>query len=140
MLMRNATNFQVVISLSGGELVYFEMDSSGGGQLSEIAKSEMSGDVACLAVGPIPGDRIRSRFLAVGSYDRTVRLLSLDPDDCLQVLAIQSLSSPPESVLLVDTTLNPSSAFSETSLDSEPYSLFLNAGLQNGFDFSPSIA
>ncbi len=42
------------------------------GQLVETEKKEMSGDVACLDVGPVPEGRQRSRFLAVGSYDNTV--------------------------------------------------------------------
>ncbi|KAF2584272.1 hypothetical protein F2Q70_00034561 [Brassica cretica] len=45
-----------------------------------------SGDVACLDIAHVPEGRQRSRFLAVGSYDNTVRILSLDPDDRLQIL------------------------------------------------------
>ncbi len=60
----------MVISLSGGECIYFEQDTMG--QLVETEKKEMSGDVACLDVGPVPEGRQRSRFLAVGSYDNTV--------------------------------------------------------------------
>ncbi|KAJ6311647.1 hypothetical protein OIU77_013410 [Salix suchowensis] len=38
----------VVIALSGGELIYFEVDITG--QLMEVEKHEMSGDVACLGI------------------------------------------------------------------------------------------
>ena len=70
-ITKAATNErQVVISLSGGECIYFEQDTMG--QLVETEKKEMSGDVACLDVGPVPEGRQRSRFLAVGSYDNTV--------------------------------------------------------------------
>jgi splicing factor 3B subunit 3 len=64
---------QVVISLSGGEVIYFEMDQQA--NLLEMEKKELTGDVACLDIGPIPEGRIRNRFLAVGGYDNTVRPL-----------------------------------------------------------------
>ncbi|KAF2560993.1 hypothetical protein F2Q70_00014743 [Brassica cretica] len=50
-----------------------------------------SGDMACLDIAPVPEGRQRSRFLAVGSYDNTVRILSLDPDDRLQILMFDRL-------------------------------------------------
>eukprot|EP00249_Psilotum_nudum_P023101 c28748_g1_i1 orf=75-3716(+) len=117
---------QVVIALSGGELIYFEMDLTG--QLMEVEKREMSGDVACLDIAPVPEGRQRSRFLAVGSYDSTIRILSLDPDDCMQILSVQAVSSPPEALLLLEVQ---ASTGGEDGAD-RPASVFLNAGLQNG--------
>ncbi|CAN1257727.1 Spliceosome-associated protein 130 B [Linum perenne] len=72
------------------------------GQLMEVEKHEMSGDVACLDIAPVPEGRQRSRFLAVGSYDNIIRILSLDPDDCMQILSVQSVSSTPESLLFLE--------------------------------------
>lgn len=69
---------QVVIALTGGELVYFEMDITG--QLNEYTeRKEMLADVICMALGRVPNNEQRSRFLAVGLADNTVRILSLDP-------------------------------------------------------------
>ncbi|KAJ6357808.1 hypothetical protein OIU78_005611 [Salix suchowensis] len=48
----------VVIALSGGELIYFEVDITG--QLMEVEKHEMSGDVACLGIAPVLEGRQRS--------------------------------------------------------------------------------
>lgn len=124
-----SNRLQVVIALSGGELIYFEMDLTG--QLMEIEKHEMPGDVACLDIAPVPEGRQRSRFLAVGSYDNTIRILSLDPDDCMQILSVQSVSSPPESLLLLEVQ---ASVGGEDGAD-HPASVFLNAGLQNGVLF-----
>jgi len=109
---------QVILALSGGELVYFELDASG--QLSEVDKKDMGQDVACLDLGPVPEGRQRSRFLAVGSYDNTVKLLSLNPDDCLQMLSQQALPTQPESLCLVEMPAQGS------------LTLFLTAGLANG--------
>ncbi|MCI33698.1 splicing factor 3B subunit 3-like, partial [Trifolium medium] len=119
-----SNRLQVVIALNGGELIYFEVDVTG--QLMEVEKHEMSGDVACLDIAPVPEGRQRSRFLAVGSYDKTIRILSLDPDDCMQTLSIQSLSSAPESLLFLEVQ---ASVGGEDGAD-HPASLFLNAGLQ----------
>lgn len=124
-----SNRLQVVIALSGGELIYFEVDMTG--QLLEVEKHEMSGDVACLDIAPVPEGRQRSRFLAVGSYDNTIRILSLDPDDCMQILSVQSVSSPPESLLFLEVQ---ASVGGEDGAD-HPASLFLNAGLQNGVLF-----
>ncbi|PIA27981.1 hypothetical protein AQUCO_07400081v1 [Aquilegia coerulea] len=129
-IVKVATNrVQVVIALSEGELVYFEMDITG--QLMEVEKHEMSGDVACLDIALVPEGRQRSRFLVVGSYDNTICILSLDPDDCMQVLSLQSVSSPPESLLLLEVQ---ASVGGEDGTD-HPASVFLNAGLQNGVLF-----
>lgn len=124
-----SNRLQVVIALSGGELIYFEVDITG--QLMEVEKHEMSGDVACLEIAPVPEGRQRSRFLAVGSYDNTIRILSLDPDDCMQILSLQSVSSPPESLLFLEVQ---ASIGGEDGAD-HPANLFLNAGLQNGVLF-----
>ncbi|KAJ6801697.1 splicing factor 3B subunit 3-like [Iris pallida] len=124
-----SNRLQVVIALSGGELIYFEMDMTG--QLMEVEKHEMPGDVACLDIAPVPEGKQRSRFLAVGSYDSTIRILSLDPDDCMQVLSVQSVSSAPESLLLLEVQ---ASTGGEDGAD-HPASVFLNAGLQNGVLF-----
>ena len=39
----------------------------------------MSADVVCMALGRVPSGEQRSRFLAVGLFDNTVRIISLDP-------------------------------------------------------------
>lgn len=39
----------------------------------------MSADVQCMALGTVPSGERRSRFLAVGLSDSTVRVISLDP-------------------------------------------------------------
>ncbi|KAB1217986.1 Splicing factor 3B subunit 3 [Morella rubra] len=124
-----SNRLQVVIALSGGEIVYFEVDTTG--QLIEVDKHEMSGDVACLDIAPVPEGRQRSRFLAVGSYDNTIRILSLDPEDGMQILSVQSVSSAPESLLFLEVQ---ASIGGEDGAD-HPASLFLNAGLQNGVLF-----
>eukprot|EP00197_Chlamydomonas_leiostraca_P002569 CAMPEP_0202858070 /NCGR_PEP_ID=MMETSP1391-20130828/754_1 /ASSEMBLY_ACC=CAM_ASM_000867 /TAXON_ID=1034604 /ORGANISM="Chlamydomonas leiostraca, Strain SAG 11-49" /LENGTH=642 /DNA_ID=CAMNT_0049536943 /DNA_START=87 /DNA_END=2011 /DNA_ORIENTATION=- len=89
---------QVAIAL-GGEVIYFELDNMG--QLLETEKKEMGDDVACLDIAPVPEGRARCRFLVVGCYDSTVRVLGVDPEDGLRGLALQALPALPETVLLL---------------------------------------
>ena len=50
------------------------------GQLNEYTdRKTMSSDVVCMALGSVPQGEQRSRFLAVGLTDNTVRIISLDP-------------------------------------------------------------
>ncbi len=112
---------QVVISLTGGEVVYYELDAQNA--LAEMDKKEIGHEVSCVEIGAVPEGRQRSRFLAVGGWDNTIRVLSLDPDDCMQILSVLALTSLAESAALVSMPLGraPSSD-----------SLFLSVGLANG--------
>ena len=42
-----------------------------------------------MALASVPSGEQRSRFLAVGLADNTVRIISLDPTDCLSPLSMQ---------------------------------------------------
>jgi len=112
---------QVVIALSGGDILYFEVDVMG--QLMEVDKKFLGREVACLSIAPIPEGRQRTRFLAVGDWDNTVRVFSLDPEDCLQSLSVQALPTHPESLCIVE--------MQGYGTDSGG-TLFLNIGLNNG--------
>ncbi|KDR20301.1 splicing factor 3B subunit 3 [Zootermopsis nevadensis] len=119
---------QVVIALTGGELVYFEMDPTG--QLNEYTeRKEMPSEAVCMALANVPAGEQRSRFLAVGLADNTVRIISLDPLDCLSPLSMQALPAAAESLCIVEMGAG------ETGGEGEPGttgSLYLNIGLQNG--------
>ena len=39
----------------------------------------MATDIVCMSLGSVPPGEQRSRFLAVGLADQTVRIISLDP-------------------------------------------------------------
>ncbi|GJY48651.1 spliceosome-associated protein 130 A [Tanacetum coccineum] len=97
------------------------------GQLMEVEKNEMLSDVACLDIAHVLEGWQRSRFLTVGSYDNTIRILSLDPDNCMQVLSVQSVTVAPKSLLFLEVQ---ASVSWEDGAD-HPASLFLNVGLQN---------
>ena len=128
---------QVALALAGGEVVAFELDNAGGdgagGSLLEVDRKEIGADVGAVDIPPVPEGRIRSRFLAVGAYDGTVRVLSLDPGDGLKALAVQATGSPPESLLLLDATSGGGDSSASATADaSDDSGLYLHAGLANG--------
>lgn len=111
---------QVAITLIGGILIYFELDPTG--RLKEVEKREMEQEVLCIHLPSIPDGRVRSRFLAVGLYDNTVKILSLDPEGCLGRLSTQAIPGfQPESLCLLEMGHN-----------SSDLQLYLHVGLGNG--------
>jgi len=55
------------------------------GQLNEYTeRKEMASGVVCMALGRVPAGEQRSRFLAVGLADNTIRIISLQPQVCSQ--------------------------------------------------------
>ena len=76
-----ANERQVAIALEGGDVVYFELDAAG--MLMEVASKELGIAIACLDLGPVPRGRVGSSFLAIGGFDSTVRVLSLEQNSLL---------------------------------------------------------
>ncbi|KAK9701194.1 pre-mRNA-splicing factor rse1, partial [Basidiobolus ranarum] len=122
-IQATANNRQVIIALSSGEIIYFELDNMD--QLNEYQeRQEMHSSVTCLNVGPVPEGRQRSKFLAVGCQDNTVRIISLDPDNCLETLSMQAVTATPESLAIIEMV--------DQDADRTHGTLYLNIGLQNG--------
>lgn len=108
---------QVAVSLEAGELIYFELDERG--LLEEVGTKDLGLDLSCLDVGPVPASRVRSPFLAIGAYDGSLRLLSLDPAELLVQLSTIQLGARAESVKFLHAPNAPSL-------------LRIHAGLANG--------
>ena len=94
---------QAVVGLTGGEIVYFELEN---GVVQEIAKREMGSDITSLAVAAVPEGRLRALVVAVSGSDRSVRILSLEPDKILKQLSAQSYQTAAESTGITDGFLN----------------------------------
>jgi len=125
---------QVVIALTGGVLVYFEMDASG--HLNEFTdRREIGSDIACMDLASVPVNEQRSRFLAVGLADNTVRIISLGPTDCLQPLSMQALPATPQSVCIIEVGSNDD----DGQMRHNTGGLILNTGLQNGVLFRTTL-
>ncbi|EMR11005.1 hypothetical protein PNEG_00606 [Pneumocystis murina B123] len=110
---------QVVIALSNGEIVYFELDDEG--NLNEYQdKKQMTGSITSLSIGQVQEGRQRHPFLAVGCDDSTVRIISLEPDNTLENLSVQALTAPPNSLCIMSTK--------ERNIET----FYLHIGLNNG--------
>eukprot|EP01147_Barroeca_monosierra_P004133 gene4133-67_t len=121
-ITRSAVNErQVVITLSSNELVYFELDRAG--QLNEYTERiEMTSKVTAMALAPVEEDAFTSQFLALGLDDNTVRILSLDPQTCLNALKMQALPGCPTSLCIIELG----------GTGGEPSFLQLHIGIDNG--------
>ena len=72
-LLKYNTCYQNIIKCN---FIFFQS-----GQLNEYTeRKDMSCDVVCMALANVPVGEQRSRFLAVGLADNTVRIISLDPN------------------------------------------------------------
>ncbi|KAJ3911014.1 mono-functional DNA-alkylating methyl methanesulfonate N-term-domain-containing protein [Lentinula edodes] len=123
-IVNAATNKrQVVVALSSAELVYFELDLEG--QLNEYQdRKAMGSTVLALSIAEVPEGRQRTPFLAVGCEDRTVRVISLDPESTLETISLQALTAPPSSIYIAEML--------DASINKSQPTLFVNIGLQNG--------
>lgn len=95
----------------------------------------MPGDIICMALGSVPEGEQRSRFLAVGLSDSTVRIISLDPKDCLERLSMQALPAPAESLCIVEMKTTEGGVVVDTTGGREQQvgatgTQFINIGLQ----------
>jgi splicing factor 3B subunit 3 len=80
----------VALTIEGGQIVYFELDEMTG-VLNEVESRFLDYEITCLDIGEVPEGRQRCRFLAVGFADKTVKIMSLDPESCLSRISIQTV-------------------------------------------------
>ena len=137
-LLATANSRQIAIALSGGEIMYFEVDDAG--NLNEIGSVDLGKEVSSLDIGTVPEGRSRSMFLAVGCWDDTVQLLTLDPNNLLGKESAIPVDGRATSLCLVEmhrtdastTSSAGGAAAKQSSSSSSSSSLYLNIGLEKG--------
>lgn len=87
----------------------------------------MPSEVMCMALGNVAVGEQRSWFLAVGLQDNTVRIISLDPSDCLAPRSMQSLPAAAESLCIVEMGAQETDNSEDNSAPQQS-SLYLNIG------------
>lgn len=126
-------NFQIAIALSNNSVVYFELDDEG--QLNEYEEhKELPSAPVAMSIGKVPAGKLRSLFLAIGCEDSTIRILSLDLDTTLELLAMVALTAPPNDVLIqtmLDNSYVPKAKKGKAPPPA-PSSTYLHIGLSNG--------
>ena len=128
--LASANARQVSISLSGGEIIYFELDAAG--QLIEMGTVEMGKEICSLDIGVVPEGRSRSLWLAVGTWDDQVQLLCLDPSDVLGKGPSFDVESRPTSLCLLEMNREKVADGTEGADTVPVRSLYLNVGLEKG--------
>merc|ERR1719240_1778271 len=84
----------------------------------------MNYEVICLAVQPVPENRQRASFMAVGGVDNTIRILSLARERPFTQLSAHALQSPAARVCLLE--------MKNVGQAEDVHSLFLSIGLSSG--------
>ena len=103
-LMACSNSRQVVIYIEGGQIVYFEIDTNTG-LLNEVQTEFFCVEIKCIDIGEVPEGRLRSKFMAAGFMDNTVKILSLEPDQpeiFLHKVSMLALNTTPESVCFLN--------------------------------------
>ncbi len=142
-LMATVNSRQVAVALSGGEIIYFELDAAG--TLVEMGTLDMGKEISAMDLGTVPVGRARCMFLAVGCWDDSVQLLTLDPSDVLSKGPAFSVESRPTSLCFVEmsNTGAEESAKTGASIDKKGgdsgSTLYLNVGLEKGVLFRVAI-
>eukprot|EP01133_Synstelium_polycarpum_P001533 gene1533-1790_t len=135
-MLATANSTQVVVALSGGELIYFEIDAAS--NLTEVLRRDLRREVSSLEIAPIPRGRQMARFLAISDWEGPVRILSLDRDNCLnQVSMLDTEKVSVESLSLVEMQVHEagverSSTGPASMAMGRSGTLFLSVGLKNG--------
>lgn len=89
----------------------------------------MPSEVMCMALGTVAAGEQRSWFLAVGLQDNTVRIISLDPSDCLAPRSMQALPAAAESLCIVEMGIKENDPDDENPNAKVQSALHLNIGL-----------
>ena len=125
----------VVICLSGGEMVYFEMDRNG--LMTDMYRKDMMNDVAAIAIAPVEPGKLRGRWVMIGGYDATVRIFSTDPTAPLQQMSVLAVNGQVSSLLAVvmsseEQQDDSSAVHGEQLQGSAGSSLYVYTGLSSG--------
>mmetsp|Transcript_5527 Transcript_5527/g.9417 ORF Transcript_5527/g.9417 Transcript_5527/m.9417 type:complete len:232 (-) Transcript_5527:1602-2297(-) len=107
---------QLAITVDQDQLIYFEVDDANAGLLAERGKKIFKQDLKSIDIGEVPEQRQRFKFLMVAFKDQILRILSLEPEMCLNRVSMQVLPQEPSDVALVE-------------LNNQ---LYLHIGMENG--------
>lgn len=93
-LSATSNGSQLLLSVSGGFLLYFELQSGSVG-LREMGQHDLGHEVTCLALQPVSGGIAgKALYAAVGGIDRSVRIFSLEKEKLLfRQISVQILAA-----------------------------------------------
>ncbi|KAG5354548.1 Pre-mRNA-splicing factor RSE1 [Yarrowia sp. B02] len=93
------------------------LENSSENELNAFSGSyDLSAPPTSVSVAPVPPGRLRSPFIAVATEDETVRIISVDPENMFETVAVQGLMANATSLTLL----------------SVGHVMYLHMGLSNG--------
>ena len=93
---------KLIIILSSKEIIYFKQNFD---IYKEIARKNFEGQILCLEINNKKPDRTSSDFLAVGFSDNSLRIFSLENENCLMRVSLQMLNAPSECIIFLGDIL-----------------------------------
>uniref|UniRef100_A0A3B0NA23 Splicing factor 3b subunit, putative n=1 Tax=Theileria annulata TaxID=5874 RepID=A0A3B0NA23_THEAN len=91
---------QLILVLTGGEIIYFQLTDTEVPELVEVGRRNLSTEITCLAIQH-PNSGTKAEFCCCGSIDNIVRIMKLDKNLKLCSSQILGNNSLPESVTLL---------------------------------------
>ena len=79
---------QLIIGLENKEMLYFEHD---GNELCKPDIKVLDQDIICVDISPVMEGRTKSKFVVAGCGDNTIRIFSLEIEQCLSKVSFQIL-------------------------------------------------
>lgn len=124
-LSASATKNQLAVGLSNRDLVVF--DHQGEELIEHKERPEMLGLISSIALEQTGPERLRSRYIAIGTTENTIHILSMNQDSMLEELAVQLLSSTPVSLQMMSMIEN-----ARVEKSRQISSLYLHIGMRDG--------
>ena len=121
---------QVVVALSNGEVVYFELDEQyAWAERESLNRKE---EVTALDLPALSAQTLRAPFLVVGYGDRTCRVYSLAPTALLEEISMITLDAIPSDLSLDRMRMGQSVSTTSSSSTHTTETLLLTVGTENG--------
>ncbi|KAK8820184.1 hypothetical protein WA577_006251, partial [Blastocystis sp. JDR] len=121
---------QVVVALSNGEVVYFELDEQyAWAERESLNRKE---EVTALDLPALSAQTLRAPFLVVGYGDRTCRVYSLAPTALLEEISMITLDAISSDLSLDRMRMGQSVSTTSSSSTHATETLLLTVGTENG--------
>lgn len=131
-LKSSSTSNQLVLALSNGELVYFEINNDGSGSLNEFTRRKnYLFQITSLSFSEIPKGSILSPFIIIGTKDQKLEILSTLPKKTFEVLSSNDMVNVVSDVCVTNDFEVVSNEEGEVS-KSDKSKFHLHVGFQNG--------
>lgn len=131
------TNSQVILALTNGDVVYFEISELNDSLVEYSLHKEFNATITDICVGDIPDGRIRAPFIIVTCKDTGIHVLSTDPKNTLKTIFTTKLPTIATSIAVTShqdkTDESDTIDYNENLVKGHDNRInYVHIGLQNG--------